>query len=306
MSCLRDSVAREMPRLLEGYRAAWSPHNSAVPDWEALESTIETLCARGRAAHPELTLEEATFAKHLARCRAPLASVAGQLHAEDLWLACAALARDERAVARLGDQYSPVVWRYARHIKLTPAALDDLSQSLWAALLFGEPPKAPGLALYSGFGALAGFVGITAQRMALRKLQAESAAMRVAERAAAETRLVAGDPELDVIRQRYRAEFESAVRTALESLDDRQRMILRMRVVDGLTCERIAKGYGVGQATISRWLERMREQVRRDTLRLLRERVPLTESDFGSLAALVASQLDLSISTLFDGRPARG
>jgi RNA polymerase sigma-70 factor (ECF subfamily) len=263
-----------------------------------LESTIGVLHARGSAAHPDLAVNDEAFAAHLARCRAPLDGDPASVHAEDLLLACAALSGDGRAVAKLREDYWPIVIGYARQITTAVSSLDDLAQSLWAALLVGEPARPPKLASYAGIGSLAGFVGITAQRMALRKLRREDAAARTAERAAAETNVLAGDVELDLLRRRHREDFERAIKAALDRLDNHQRMILRMRVVDGLTFERIAKAYRVSQATVSRWLERARTQTRDETRRLLRERLPLTESEFEAFLGAMADDLDLSISSV--------
>src|SRR5882672_9694267 len=57
-----------------------------------LEATLAGLLARGAATHPDLSLDEVQFAIHLGRCGAPVHDVApGALHAEDLFLAAAAL-----------------------------------------------------------------------------------------------------------------------------------------------------------------------------------------------------------------------
>jgi RNA polymerase sigma-70 factor (ECF subfamily) len=118
---------------------------------------------------------------------------------------------------------------------------------------------------------------------------------------AAEGRVASGDAELSIIKRRYREGFESALREALDSLDDRERMLLRMNVVDGLSFDRIAKVYRVTQPTVSRWVARARDRVLTETRRLLRERMLLSESEFESLAGLVVSQLDLTVSHLLRG-----
>ncbi len=283
-----------MPRLAERYQSVLSHGNAETTDCAALESAIARLYVQGRAGHPDLSVDDLMFARHLARCRAPINGHADGLHAADLFLACGAVAGDERAVFRLHKEYWPIVVRYVRHIASGP--LDDLAQTLWETLLVGDITRPGTLTLYAGIGSLAGFVGITAQRMALRKVHRDDLAARTARRAAAEINAITRDSDLELMRLRYRDEFERAVRTALDLLDDRQRMILRMRVVDGLTVARIASVYQVAQATVSRWLDSTRIQIRENVRRSLGEHLSLTESEFEGFVGLMVSQLDISIS----------
>ena len=73
-------------------------------------------------------------------------------------------------------------------------------------------------------------------------------------------------------------------------------MVYRLYVVDGLTVERIARTYGVVRSTVTRWLTEARVAVVRDIKRQLRQEMRLPPDEFESLARLVASQLDLSVS----------
>ena len=113
---------------------------------------------------------------------------------------------------------------------------------------------------------------------------------------AAEVNAVAGDAELAFIKLRYKDGFEQAIRDALAELDDRERMILRMHTIDGVTLDRIARVYGVTQPTISRWLSDARARVFAETRRLLRERLQVSEAEFDSIADLVVSQIDVNVS----------
>src|SRR5581483_5650736 len=76
-----------------GARGVGSP-----PAIAALESTLAELIARGNAAHLDLRFNAALFAAHLGRCGAPVeTSPAAAVHAEDLFLAAAALHGDQEA-----------------------------------------------------------------------------------------------------------------------------------------------------------------------------------------------------------------
>jgi len=123
-------------------------------------------------------------------------------------------------------------------------------------------------------------------------------AERAVDRAAAEAGLLAADPELAFIKGKLRHHFQDALTRALAALDDRERMIYRMHLCDGLSLEAIGKVYGVNHSTVSRWLSKARDQVIREAQRVLREEIRLTPAEFESVAALVISQLDISVSRL--------
>jgi RNA polymerase sigma-70 factor (ECF subfamily) len=245
-------------------------------------------------------VSDEAFVAHLARCRAslsptPESPALGASHAEDLYLACAALAGDERAVAKLRREHTHIVRRYLRNIA-GATSIEDLTQTLWAALLVGDGATGPKLASYSGTGRLAGFIGIAAQRLGLRSLGRQHAEKRALRRAAAQQRLLAPDAELEILKKTYRDDFDQALSIGLDALDDRARLILRMHIVDQLSVDRIAKAYGVSQSTISRWLTKAREQVIAEARRVLRARMRLADSDFEALMGLMISQVDVSLS----------
>ena len=266
------------------------------PQTATLEAVLAGLLARGAAAHLELSLDGALFATHLGRCGAPVENAApASIHAEDLFLAAAALFGDATAVAKLRRAHRPVLAGYLRHIDVSPAFFDEVEQRLWDASLVGAAPK---LASYSGQGALAGWVGIAAQRIALMLRRHEAAEERAADGLAAEAQVLADDPELAFIKGKLRDQFQGALRRGLAALEDRERMIYRLHLLDGLTVEAIGKIYGVSHSTVSRWLARARESVIREAQRVLRDEMRLSPAEFESVAALVVSQLDLSVSRL--------
>ena len=287
-----------MPRLSDAYRDGQFAIEAPEGNDDELEAILVRLYQRGLARHPELAISETAFARHLARCGAPVLQLQDATSAEDLFLACGAIAGDPGAVAKLRREYWPVIVGYLRHLRAANVSIDDIEQSLWGAVLVGDEGRPPKLASYSGSGSLAGFIGVTAQRLALRTLGREEAEARAAALAAAEASALAAGMEADFAKQRYAADFERAVRAGLEVLDDRQRMILRMRTVHGLTVDRIARVYGVSQSTVSRWFDKARATVLEEARRALRKTVVLTDSDFDWLAGLMASQLDLSVSEI--------
>lgn len=124
----------------------------------------------------------------------------------------------------------------------------------------------------------------------------------VAEAAARATETTA-DPELALIKEKYRAPFRQALKEALSALPDRERLIMRLNLVSGMSVEGIGKMYGVSQSTASRWLARARECVIETAQRRLRGRLDVSPDEMRPLAALVVSQLDLSVSRVLRQQP---
>ena len=261
----------------------------------ALEEAIRAFWGRGRAGHPEIDLADVAFATHLGACGA---SADPATHAEDLYLVCAGLAGDAAAVAKLRRIHRPVLASYLRRIDGSPAFVDEVEQQVWHALLIGADGARPKLVSYSGQGQLAGWIGIAAQRIALMMRRHEAAQERAHDGAAAEARLVSDDPELSFIKASLRDKFRQAITRAMGALEDRERMIFRLYLIDGLSVEGIAKIYNVSHSTVSRWLAKARETVIAEARRVLRDDMRLSPEEFDSVAGLVVSRLDLSVSRI--------
>jgi len=289
-------------QLADAYLAARAADDAAAPqsvDRAALELQLVALCARGHAAYPAIALEDAVFAAHLGRCGAAVGAPASEIHAEDLFLCCAGLLGDEGAVRTLRASARPVLVGYLHRIDPSPSFIDEVEQRVWDSALVGSVDAPAKLTTYAGKGPLAGWLGIVAQRIGLTIRRQEASEQRAVKGAGSEADLVASDPELSFIKGHLRGPFRRAIAQALESLDDRERMVYRMHIVDGLSLERIGKSYGVAQSTVSRWMATARDSIAAEAQRLLREELHASADDYESMSRLLVSQLDLSVSRLF-------
>jgi RNA polymerase sigma-70 factor, ECF subfamily len=265
-------------------------------DLDALDGLLRALCARGRAAHPKLELSDEVFVAHLARCKAPISDVGELVQVGDLYLVCACLEGDEAAASLLVETHRRMLAATLSRIDSSAAFIDDVQQRFWDAALVGTISASPRLGLYSGRGSLGGWISVGAQRIALMMRRHEDAEGRA--RRAIEDAYAAQDPELAFIKERYRERFREATQRALDELDDRERLIFRLHLVDGVTIERIGHIYGVSHSTISRWFRSARDKVTERVHRVIHDELQISAADFESLTRLVISQLDLSISML--------
>jgi RNA polymerase sigma-70 factor (ECF subfamily) len=264
-----------------------------------LEATLTILCERARTAHPTFSISDHDFVAHLADCGAEpqAAQSTGTFHVEDLYLACACLNSDERAIEQLVATQRPALTAAVKRIDPSPAFADEVLQRFWDSALIGTISSSPRLAKYSGRGSLGAWLSVAVQREALmmrRHERAEDRARRIGDDGDALT----SDPELAMLRQSHREQFQVATRSALASLEDRERMIFRLHLVDGVTIEQIARGYGVSHSTVSRWFAAARGKVIAAVEQAIRAELRLSPGEFESLKRVMLSDVELSLSAL--------
>jgi RNA polymerase sigma-70 factor, ECF subfamily len=172
-----------------------------------------------------------------------------------------------------------------------------VAQNVRERLLLGRDGASPQIAGYRGAGPLRSWVAIAAstQLAMARRSEQRRRELPPAEADGAAADLIAGDPELGYLRDRYRVEAEQAIAHALSTLGDRERVLLRLQLGDRLTLEQLAALYGVNRATVVRWLAKARSQLLEGIRRELCERTGAAADTCDSLLRLVHSQLDVSV-----------
>jgi RNA polymerase sigma-70 factor len=90
-------------------------------------------------------------------------------------------------------------------------------------------------------------------------------------------------------------EGEAALEAASARLPARQRTILRLHYVDGLTVDQIGAIYGFHRATAARRIADARDDLLEATREELRGKLRISDSDFDSLVRLVRSQIEISL-----------
>jgi RNA polymerase sigma-70 factor, ECF subfamily len=264
------------------------------------DDPVVALWRRGQVAWPELALAEPHFRAHVAAV-AGAGVDAETLHAEDLYLACACARGDEEAIRLLEDRYLSQVVAAVRAIDAAAEVLDEVKQRMRASLLVADGDRPAKIGEYAGRGALRSWLGVTAARTTLMLLRSRRRAARGQndDWSAALALPATGNPELELFKAQYTAEFSAAIRAACASLPDRERAVLRLHFVEGLGIDQIGSVYGVHRATAARWVGRARTLLHDDTRARLQAELALSPSELESLTALVRSQLEVSLSQLF-------
>jgi len=288
--------------LAVAFLAELSRHSGVPGPDPALEERLDKVVARGRSAHPHLALDGLAFVRHLARCAATMDAgpVAPELlHIEDLYLACACGTGVAGAAARFEERCGPRLKAVLTAAVKSADVRAEIRQRVLDLLLVGTKDTQARILGYGGQGPIDSWTAVVAQRQVVELLREDEREQRAREGAALEAALSSGvAPEVAFAKQRYRAEFESAMADALSTLEERERLVLRLNLVSQISLQDIGKMYGVAQSTVSRWLASARDQVHAEVTRLLRKRLGASPDEIASLAGVMASQIDLSISRL--------
>jgi RNA polymerase sigma-70 factor (ECF subfamily) len=271
-----------------------------------LEEALRDFAERGGAAWPTVSLPAEVLAGYLAE-RAPageppVAWLAGA-RAGDLFLACACAEGLAPALSAFEASFVGQVDAYLRALRPTPQIVADTTQELREKLFVGVAGGPPRIRQYNGQGALGAWVRIVAVRTALDLIEAQKAGPRGAD----DGEDLAGavfsqdDPEIALLKARYRGDFLAAFRDAMAALSPRQRALLRFTFVERLTPARLGVMYGVHRTTAMRWVEAAQEEVLSRTRAMMMDRLHLSSSECDGLVALLKSRIDITLSSLLEG-----
>ncbi len=299
------SVPPDLPSSLSGVflqRANPDVRQLALGD-AGLETTLHQVVTHAKQAHPNVELDCFDFVGSLAAAAAPAPTLHESLaavHTADLWLARACVRADMRAVRKATALLEDEVARAGPRLRAPPHLQQEVAQSLAATLLVGDDGL-PGIARYSGRGSIVGFLRVAVLRNLLRQKSQQKMSTPLPPDDLIATVTGLHDPEIEIIKARYRGDFNDAFRTGLQALTKRQRSLLRLHLVGGLSVAAIATSYRVHRSTVARWLLDARTTLLEETQRVLVSKLSLSITEVQSLTRLLHSQLDPSVTSILGG-----
>jgi RNA polymerase sigma-70 factor (ECF subfamily) len=253
---------------------------------------VGLVIARGAEVHPGVGEPP--------ELRARLAELPGDkllAHAGDIYLAAACAAGDAAAIAKLDALLPEIVHPALARLRVPASDYSEIVQRVRVALLAPSGDREPGIAGYRGRGVLRAYVRSVAARLAITRIQRETAPNADDPGELMALLPDSGDSaELKLLKQRYRADLRRAFAEAFAALAPRDRTLLRQHYLDGLTVDQLAPLHRVHRATCARWVEGARTKVLRDVRRRLHASLGLDERELDRAVDLVRSQLDLSLS----------
>lgn len=262
--------------------------------------SLHSLAAAGRAAWPGLTLDEPTFHAELER-RLDAATdrtvALERLRPDDLYLACACARGEVRAIVAFEARYASVIGRAVARFARTPEKRDELRQLLRERLFVASPGGQARIASYTGQGHLENWIRVAAVRAFMNAERGKKPVSSVDDESF--SAMADGhDLELDFLKVHYRGAFRRAFAEAIAGMSSTDRLVLRLSVLQNLSCDELAAALGVHRATAARRVAKAKQALVDGTRKELAAALHVDNSELASVLRLVESNLDLSISRL--------
>jgi RNA polymerase sigma-70 factor, ECF subfamily len=249
---------------------------------------LEHAHVQGKAAWPNVEVPLEIFAAYMERLEIDDKRLVTR--AADLFLVVAAVQGERRALEYL-DERLRAVCRVAARVEASESFIEDVRQELRMKLLSGPTPR---LASYSAMGSLSDWLRVAALRVSLNLKRSD----RLLPAPAPELDRLLGAVDENEVDRRYIEGFKSAIEASLMALTPRERTLLRLHFVDGLSLERIGTIYSAHRATVARWLALARARVFERAKVELAERHGLRTADVKSLYRLLERDVNASVSRL--------
>ena len=240
---------------------------------------------------------EAEFSAYVAE-RLPAACDVGAslpaLRTADLYVACACIRGDSVALGHVERECIAPLADGLRRLGLSREAIADALQTAREHLLVGREDAPPLIAKYRGTGDLKNWVKVVVLRDGVHSVERKIEVP--ADNAVLADFVAASVAELETVAATAQAmvAFRTAFAEAVASLEPRERNLLRLNLVHGVSIDRLGAIYAVHRATAARWVERAREKLERGTRERIVQQLGISESECESLLRLAWSRLDAS------------
>ena len=249
--------------------------------------------------------------------RRDITAFVDEIRADDLCLIIACERGDEKAWEDLVANFDSTVKSAARKISANSEDAEDLASSIWAEL-YGLRQDADGnkkskLAYYSGRGSLAGWLRAVCSQLAIDQFRKQSKFVQIEEarefeNLAEESSNHSGNdqvlhhvenPEDLLTAKRTSDDVSTALSTAIASLADEDRLIVKLYYFDDLKLKDIASTFGYHEATASRKLVRIQNDIRKAVEKELRKTHGWSDSEVKRHLSETAAKLGLSLEKMF-------
>lgn len=240
-----------------------------------------------------------------------------EIRADDLCLIIACERGQEKAWEDLVANFDATVKSAARKISSNSEDAEDLASSIWAEL-YGLRQDADGnkkskLAYYSGRGSLAGWLRAVVSQLAVDQFRKQSKFVQIEEdrefenlaSEAAESNNNHGvvghadNPEEEFAKGAAESDVSEALATAVAELEAEDRLILKLYYFDDLKLKDIAATFGYHEATASRKLTRVQNEIRKGVEKALMSRHGWTENEVKRHLSDTAAGLGMNLETMF-------
>lgn len=254
-----------------------------------MDDRLNAMHTAGRASWPTLELPLETFVSWLE----PRIGTDDpeKLVAADLYLVAACLLGVPGAARVFIEGPLAATERHLLRVAPSAAVAAELLQEMSVDLLTpGVDGGEPKLAQYTGRGALAVWLRMTAARRALNASRGP-ASRTVVHDEQSDVRVAPQDPELSVLRRRHQEEIAAIFREVTDDIPAEDRALLRMHYVQGSTLGELAVVFRTSKSALHRRVEAVRGTLHTRINELVRGRLKLSASEHGSMMRIFQSDL---------------
>lgn len=257
---------------------------------------------RCQRRYPTISLEFEEFKGRVEQILAGASSSAAgmsleSMHVEDLFLALACSKGDHIAWEYFADTYLPVVRRCAEQACRHLAQSEDLAQELLTRMLEDRRRFAG----YNGRGSLAGWLRVAVSHAAIDHFRRNRRQVSLDEiEEAGNTAVLASDgagarepgERLDA---RWGPVLLAVLAEEIRRLLPRDRLLLSLYYAQSVPLKTIGRQFGVHEATASRWLDRLRQGLRKRIEREMKRRHGIRGAELESLWRWASEETDFSL-----------
>jgi RNA polymerase sigma-70 factor (ECF subfamily) len=216
---------------------------------------------------------------------------------EHLYLACACGRGDAEALRLVDGQFvSPLLGAAQRKLRDLDAA-EEVLQLTRERLFTGPEPR---ILTYRGSGHLRVWLMMVMSRLIASSKRSEAAQHR-RERGLVELweEIAEGLPQRPSVQPQAVELVERCLRRAFAALPARDRAVMKLYYLEGLSIDAIGTMYTRHRSQVARWLVGCRDRVRDELRRQVQREIGgIGESEVGSLLRMLQEEIDVTISTL--------
>ncbi len=251
-----------------------------------------------QATWPGMAYDPVAFFALVGKAAKHQLEAAAKLRLPDLLLARASLARDPVALKHLDSTVLPRARVVIERVG-DGDFQNEVVQHTRQRLILAEGKSAPKLESYSGSGTLLNWVRSVMYRTAMTL-------KRSSNDVAPDAQTLASLPdsgwsaELQFIKAAHREAFGKVFSEALAALDENERTLLRLNLVENLSIDRLGAIYQTHRSTAARWVGEAKRRLTVEVEKRLRDRLQLTRAEYDGLMLSLQDNLQVSLIRLMN------
>ncbi len=253
--------------VLEAFERCQRRYPTVQLPFEAFQARIDAILSRDANQQSESAREE----------------IFAQIHHEDLFLATACASDDRVAWECFADDYLPMLRKFASQACGGSGKGEDLAQEI-AARLLGEKHR---LAGYNGRGSLAGWLRVAVSHAAIDRFRRMRKQVSLEDLQEWDTQTAHNNPTSrdgeESLDSRWGPVISRVANEIMSRLSARDRLLLGLYYLRDVPLKAIGRHFGIHEATASRWLEKLRRNIRKQVESELRKKHGLRVSEIQSL-----------------------